>query len=112
MRTSSVARVLQVAVAVLSAGNAALPSNGPSHDVQKHAFSSTPLPHFQPHTVSDNGPHNQPVTRPNAQAPAQPNIIVMLADDLGWYDTAIHNPASPTPRIEKLARVEGLVLDR
>ena len=41
-----------------------------------------------------------------------PNIITLFADDLGWYDTSIYNPVSPTPRIEALAREEGLVLDR
>jgi arylsulfatase A-like enzyme len=34
----------------------------------------------------------------------------VLADDLGWYDTAVHNPNSPTPHLAKLAE-EGIVLD-
>jgi arylsulfatase A-like enzyme len=38
-------------------------------------------------------------------------MLAMLADDLGYYDTAIHNPASPTPKIAGLAQ-GGLTLDR
>jgi arylsulfatase A-like enzyme len=33
-----------------------------------------------------------------------------LADDLGWYDTQIYNPDSPTPRILNLTN-EGIRLD-
>lgn len=34
----------------------------------------------------------------------------MLADDLGFYDTAIYNPVSPTPYIRNLS-LGGLRLD-
>ncbi|KAJ1449643.1 alkaline-phosphatase-like protein, partial [Pelagophyceae sp. CCMP2097] len=40
-----------------------------------------------------------------------PHIIALLADDLGWHDTAPRNPAAPTPVLAKLAR-EGITLDR
>ena len=33
----------------------------------------------------------------SATAAPRPHLLAMLADDLGYYDTAIHNPASPTP---------------
>lgn len=41
----------------------------------------------------------------------RPNLLAILADDLGWYDTAIYNPLSPTPIIANLTR-SGLRLDR
>eukprot|EP01062_Namystynia_karyoxenos_P043778 TRINITY_DN3205_c0_g1_i1.p1 TRINITY_DN3205_c0_g1~~TRINITY_DN3205_c0_g1_i1.p1 ORF type:complete len:545 (+),score=180.56 TRINITY_DN3205_c0_g1_i1:90-1637(+) len=41
----------------------------------------------------------------------RPHIVMILADDLGWYDTALHNPKSPTPRLKELA-AEGMLLDR
>lgn len=44
-------------------------------------------------------------------AAPRPHLIAMLADDLGYYDTAVHNPASPTPQIASLAK-DGLLLDR
>lgn len=40
-----------------------------------------------------------------------PNIVTILADDLGWFDTQIHNPDSPTSAIGGLVK-DGLVLDR
>ncbi len=44
-----------------------------------------------------------------AQRPALPNIVYVLADDLGWGDLRCYNPASavPTPHADRLAR-EGL----
>ena len=45
-----------------------------------------------------------------ASAPP-PHLLALLADDLGYYDTAIHNAASPTPKIATLAR-GGLLLSR
>jgi len=35
---------------------------------------------------------------------------MVLADDLGWYDTAIYNPVSPSPKIKALA-AQGITLD-
>jgi arylsulfatase A-like enzyme len=40
--------------------------------------------------------------RANA-ATGQPNIIFMLADDLGWADVAFHNGNVPTPNLDKFA---------
>lgn len=39
-----------------------------------------------------------------------PNILFMLADDLGWYDVGFHNPKIQTPHIDKLAK-DGVILD-
>eukprot|EP00937_MAST-01D_sp_MAST-1D-sp2_P002953 g2953.t1 len=70
----------------------------------KTATSGVPAPAPAPPT-----PAPAPTPAPNPSAP-RPNIVVVLADDLGWYDTAIHNPASPTPRIAELC-AGGLKLE-
>lgn len=44
-----------------------------------------------------------------AGAHAQPNIVFILADDLGWADVAFHGGNAPTPHIDRLAR-EGIEL--
>ena len=43
------------------------------------------------------------------RAPTRPNIVVILADDLGYGDVSVYNPAGkiPTPHLDQLAR-EGL----
>jgi len=41
----------------------------------------------------------------------QPNIVIMLADDLGWGAVSYHSDWAQTPNIDKLAR-EGIELDR
>lgn len=41
----------------------------------------------------------------------QPNIVFILADDLGWNDVSWHNPVMPTTNMERLAR-EGLRLEQ
>lgn len=45
----------------------------------------------------------------NATAP--PNILVIVADDLGWGDVGYHGGDIPTPNIDRLA-AEGVELDR
>jgi arylsulfatase A-like enzyme len=40
---------------------------------------------------------------------APPNIIFIIADDLGWADVAFHGGNAPTPHLDKLA-AEGLEL--
>lgn len=42
---------------------------------------------------------------------AQPNVVVILADDLGWADVGYHGGPIETPSIDRLAR-EGVQLDR
>jgi N-sulfoglucosamine sulfohydrolase len=40
-----------------------------------------------------------------AQVESRPNIIVLVADDLGWRDTGVYgNPQVGTPNIDRLAR--------
>eukprot|EP00039_Didymoeca_costata_P013891 m.217870 g.217870 ORF g.217870 m.217870 type:complete len:625 (-) comp15892_c1_seq26:1294-3168(-) len=55
-------------------------------------------------------PPTPPPSPPNPNAP-RPNIVMVVADDLGWYDTEIYNPNSPTPRLKALAD-SGMRLDR
>jgi arylsulfatase A-like enzyme len=42
-------------------------------------------------------------------APAKPNIVFIMADDLGWADVGFHGGNAPTPTLDKLA-AEGLEL--
>ena len=42
---------------------------------------------------------------------APPNVIILLADDLGWADVGYHGGPIETPAIDRLAR-EGVQLDR
>lgn len=46
-----------------------------------------------------------------ASAAGPPNIVILLADDLGWNDVGYHGAPIETPRIDQLAR-EGVELDR
>lgn len=39
----------------------------------------------------------------------RPNIVFIMADDLGWADVAFHGGNAPTPHLDRLAR-EGLEL--
>ncbi len=43
------------------------------------------------------------------QRPAPPNIVFMIADDLGWADVGFHGGNAPTPHLDRLAS-EGLEL--
>ena len=40
---------------------------------------------------------------------SQPDIVFIMADDLGWADVAFHGGNTPTPHLDRLAR-EGLEL--
>ena len=46
-----------------------------------------------------------------AEPPARPNILFILADDLGWGDVSYHGSGIPTPNLDRLAR-EGVELDQ
>ncbi len=45
-----------------------------------------------------------------AQADDRPNVIIMVADDLGWNDVGYHGGDIDTPSLDRLAR-EGMQLD-
>ena len=44
------------------------------------------------------------------QAALQPNILLVVADDLGWGDAPWLDPSLPAPNIRQLART-GIVLN-
>ena len=44
-------------------------------------------------------------------AGAKPNILFMIADDLGWNDVGYHGSEIKTPNIDALAK-RGMALDR
>jgi arylsulfatase A-like enzyme len=44
-------------------------------------------------------------------AESPPNLVIILADDLGWSDVGYHGSEIVTPRLDRLA-AEGVVLDR
>ena len=46
---------------------------------------------------------------PSSSAASPPNIVFIIADDLGWADVAFHGGRAPTPHLDRLAR-EGLEL--
>ena len=48
---------------------------------------------------------------PPAGAAQQPNILIVVADDLGWADVGYHGSRIKTPHIDELAR-SGVVLDQ
>ena len=41
----------------------------------------------------------------------KPHFVFLLIDDLGFHDTQVHNPDSPSPAIGRLAK-EGIILQR
>jgi arylsulfatase B len=48
---------------------------------------------------------------PAAAARRRPNIVILLADDLGWNDVGYHGGEIRTPNIDRLAG-DGVRLER
>lgn len=48
---------------------------------------------------------------PPAAASTMPNIVIIMADDMGWNDVGYHGSEIRTPNIDRLAS-KGIVLDR
>ncbi|XP_078610516.1 arylsulfatase B-like [Branchiostoma floridae x Branchiostoma japonicum] len=47
----------------------------------------------------------------NRERPGKPNILFIVADDLGWNDVGWHNPDVITPNLDQLAK-DGVILDQ
>ena len=47
----------------------------------------------------------------SAQTASRPNVLVIVADDLGWAGVGFHNKAMVTPNLDRLAK-EGAELQR
>lgn len=47
----------------------------------------------------------------HARAKGLPNIVIIVADDLGWADVSFHGGEIKTPNIDRIAK-EGAELDR
>jgi len=47
----------------------------------------------------------------NAAPAGPPNVLLLIADDLGWNGVSYHNPKMTTPALAKLAK-EGVQLER
>jgi arylsulfatase A-like enzyme len=47
----------------------------------------------------------------SAATPSRPNVIILLADDLGWADVGYHGSDIETPAIDRIAK-EGMRLER
>jgi len=45
------------------------------------------------------------------QSKKPPNVLFVVADDLGWNDVSWHNPNIHSPSMEELA-ADGVVLDQ
>src|SRR2546430_1901542 len=53
-----------------------------------------------------------PLATVTRAAPDHPNVVIFLADDLGWADVGFHGSETRTPNIVKLERDGGLDWNR
>lgn len=57
----------------------------------------------------------QPVMAQAQKAPVEsgdrPNIVIIVADDLGWGDVGFHQSSIKTPNLDRVAK-QGIILDR
>jgi arylsulfatase A-like enzyme len=44
------------------------------------------------------------LSAPSAAASDEPNVVFIMADDLGWGDVAFHGGNAPTPNLDRLAQ--------
>jgi arylsulfatase A-like enzyme len=54
-----------------------------------------------------------PAIRLRAQSPAKPNILVIMGDDIGWYNTSIYNRGDmgyETPNIDRIGKEGAMFL--
>ena len=69
----------------------------------------------EPITAKAPSPQNLETQETNTQTSErlyqEPNIVILLADDLGWADLGFRGSDIETPHIDRLAR-EGLTLNR
>ena len=50
------------------------------------------------------GPPTGPQTASDSTAPARPNVVLLVADDLGWGDVGYHGSEIRTPTLDRLAQ--------
>ncbi len=52
----------------------------------------------------------RPMEKADKASPGKPNIVIILADDLGWADVGYHGAKTSTPNIDRLAN-DGVRLE-
>lgn len=68
--------------------------------------------HFSELTIeSQNNENVATQTERSSQQPTSPNIVLILADDLGWNSVGYHNDEFKTPHIDSIA-ADGIELNR
>ena len=54
--------------------------------------------------VLADSPEPDSVEASQADQSSAPNIVFVIADDLGWADVAFHGGNAPTPNLDQLAK--------
>ena len=82
---------------------------GPTVDGAVDVATPAPVPDAAP---TDSTPRDASVPRVDAgMSPPRANVVLIVADDLGWNDVGYHGSEIETPRIDQIVR-EGVALDR